>query len=79
MADLDFRRYQAQLEQKIQEQAAELARANEQLQSYIDASRWIEQKLIAERDFIAAILDTVDDLVIVLDREGRTVRFNRTG
>lgn len=77
-AELELQRYQAQLEQKIQEQAAELVRANEQLQSHIDASRWIEQKLIAERDFIAAILDTVDALVIVLDWEGRTVRFNRT-
>lgn len=72
------RRYQAQLEQKIREQAAELARANEQLQSHIDASRWIEQKLIDERDFLAVILNTVDALVLVLDREGRTIHFNRT-
>ncbi|MBE7552517.1 MAG: PAS domain S-box protein [Anaerolineales bacterium] len=78
LAERELRRYQAQLEQKIQEQTAELARVNEQLQSHIDAGRWIEQKLIAERDFIAAILDTVDALIIVLDREGRTIRFNRT-
>lgn len=76
-AAAELYRYQAQLEQKIQEQAAELARANEQLQSHIDASRWIEQKLVGERDFLAAILDTVDALVMVLDREGRTVHFNR--
>lgn len=78
LAEQEIRRYQAQLEQKIQEQAAELARVNEQLQSHIDTSRWIEQKLVTERDFIAAILDTVDALIIVLDREGRTIRFNRT-
>ncbi|MCB0166992.1 MAG: PAS domain S-box protein [Anaerolineae bacterium] len=78
LAERGRRRYQAQLEQIIQEQAAELARANEQLQSHIDAGRWIEQTLIAERDFIAAILDTVDALIIVLDRAGRTIRFNRT-
>ncbi|MCB0223206.1 MAG: PAS domain S-box protein [Anaerolineae bacterium] len=72
------RRRQAQLEQIIREQAAELAWANEQLQSHIDAGRWIEQTLIAERDFIAAIVDTVDALIIVLDRAGRTIRFNRT-
>ena len=77
-AAAELYRYQAQLEQKIQEQAAELARANEQFQSHIDASRWIEQKLVAERDFFAAILNTVDALVMVLDREGRTVHFNRT-
>ncbi|MDI6718898.1 MAG: PAS domain S-box protein [Methanomicrobiales archaeon] len=30
-----------------------------------------------ERDFIAAVLDTVDALVVVLDPQGRIVRFNR--
>ncbi|MCB0195099.1 MAG: GAF domain-containing protein [Anaerolineae bacterium] len=78
LAERELRRHQDQLERIIREQAAELALANEQLQSHIDAGRWIEQTLIAERDFIAAILDTVDALIIVLDRHGRTIRFNRT-
>ncbi|MCB0211298.1 MAG: PAS domain S-box protein [Anaerolineae bacterium] len=78
VAEKELRRHQAQLERIIREQAAELALANEQLQSHIDAGRWIEQTLIAERDFIAAILDTVDALIIVLDRQGHTIRFNRT-
>jgi PAS domain S-box-containing protein len=39
-------------------------KANEQIQSQ-------------ERDFMAAVLDTSDALVIVLDRQGRIVRFNR--
>jgi len=30
-----------------------------------------------ERDFIAAVLDTIGALVVVLDREGRVLRFNR--
>lgn len=30
-----------------------------------------------ERDFIAAVLDTVDALVVVLDTEGRIIQFNR--
>lgn len=34
------------------------------------ASRW-------EQDFIAAVLDTISALVVVLDLEGRIVRFNR--
>jgi PAS domain S-box-containing protein len=33
--------------------------------------------LNAERDFIHAVLDTVGAMVIVLDREGRILRFNR--
>ncbi len=36
-----------------------------------------EDALEKERDFIAAVLDTVGALVIVLDPEGRIVRFNR--
>jgi PAS domain S-box-containing protein len=36
-----------------------------------------EDTLNAERDFTDAVLDTVGAMVIVLDREGRVVRFNR--
>jgi PAS domain S-box-containing protein len=36
-----------------------------------------EQTLKQERDFIAGVADTVGALVVVLDREGRIVRFNR--
>ncbi|MBN1399607.1 MAG: GAF domain-containing protein, partial [Anaerolineae bacterium] len=31
----------------------------------------------AERDFVSAVLDTANALVLVLDREGRITRFNR--
>jgi PAS domain S-box-containing protein len=37
-----------------------------------------EQALREESDFITAVLETVDALVLVLDTEGRIVRFNRT-
>jgi two-component system CheB/CheR fusion protein len=36
-----------------------------------------EEKLEDERNVVSAILDTVGALVVVLDREGRIVRFNR--
>ncbi|WP_447974811.1 PAS domain-containing sensor histidine kinase [Nitrospira sp. Kam-Ns4a] len=36
-----------------------------------------EQALQRERDFIAAVLDTAGALVVVLDLEGRILRFNR--
>jgi PAS domain S-box-containing protein len=36
-----------------------------------------EQELQNERNLVSAILDTVGALVVVLDREGRIVRFNR--
>jgi PAS domain S-box-containing protein len=37
----------------------------------------LEAALREEQDFAAAVLDTVGALVVVLDREGRIVRFNR--
>jgi PAS domain S-box-containing protein len=39
--------------------------------------RQIEEVLKKERDFTATVLDTVGAIVLVLDREGRIVRFNR--
>ncbi|NEQ31008.1 MAG: PAS domain S-box protein [Leptolyngbya sp. SIO4C5] len=37
-----------------------------------------EALLEQERDFIAAVLDTVGALIVVLDRQGQILRFNRT-
>lgn len=37
-----------------------------------------EAALQRERNFVSAVLDTVGALVVVLDRDGRIVRFNRT-
>ena len=37
-----------------------------------------ETALQDERDLFAALVDTIDALVILLDRDGRIVRFNRT-
>jgi PAS domain S-box-containing protein len=38
-----------------------------------------ELELARERDFVNAILDTVDVIVVVVDRRGRIVRFNPAG
>ncbi|HZD93933.1 MAG TPA: PAS domain S-box protein [Candidatus Sulfotelmatobacter sp.] len=37
-----------------------------------------EKQFQAERNLASAILETVDALVLVMDREGRIIRFNRT-
>ncbi len=39
--------------------------------------RRIEGALTVERNFVSAVLDTVGAMVVVLDTEGRIVRFNR--
>jgi PAS domain S-box-containing protein len=38
---------------------------------------WAEEALRKERDFSTAVLDTAGALVVVLDQQGRIVRFNR--
>ena len=43
----------------------------------IDARHHTETKLELERDFNTAIFDTVGTLVVVLDPQGRIIRFNR--
>ena len=43
----------------------------------ITERRHAEQSLRAERDFSSAVLETVGSMVVVLDRAGRIVRFNR--
>ncbi len=45
----------------------------------LDVSDMVEaaQALEAERDFAEAVMDTVGALIVVLDREGRIVQFNR--
>ena len=49
------------------------------LASIVDISgrKRAEQALQKERDFIDAVLETAGALVVVLDREGRILRFNR--
>ena len=43
----------------------------------ITKRRLLEEELRHERNFVTAILDTAGALVVVLDTEGRIVRFNR--
>jgi two-component system, cell cycle sensor histidine kinase and response regulator CckA len=44
----------------------------------VTEQRKAEEDLKKERDFVSAVLDTVGSMVVVLDRDGRVVRFNRT-
>ncbi len=44
----------------------------------IDERKEAEQALRRERNFVSAVLDTIGALVVVLDRQGHIVRFNRT-
>ncbi|WRH67869.1 MAG: GAF domain-containing protein [Planktothrix sp. GU0601_MAG3] len=49
-----------------------------QLEDIINERKQVWDVVRQERDFVCAVLDTVSALVIVLDPEGRIIRFNRT-
>jgi PAS domain S-box-containing protein len=55
-----------------------LVETNRKLEREVGERRRAVEALQRQRDFIAAVLDTAGALVVVLDREGRIVRFNRT-
>ena len=46
-------------------------------QSEVHNAHKLGDELRKERDFISAVLSTAGALVVVLDRQGRIVRFNR--
>ncbi|MCX5654156.1 MAG: MEDS domain-containing protein [Planctomycetota bacterium] len=65
------------LEALVAERAAELVQTNAQLRREIEDRQRALLALNGERDFTAAILNTAGALVVVMDRDGRVVRFNR--
>jgi diguanylate cyclase (GGDEF)-like protein/PAS domain S-box-containing protein len=50
----------------------------QRLQEMVEEQRRSERTLRAEHDFVDAVLDVAGSLVVVLDRTGHIVRFNRT-
>lgn len=65
------------LEEEVAERTRDLTHANAQLQNEVAERKRAQRELITERDFIAAVLDTAGALVVVLDRDGNILRFNR--
>jgi len=63
--------------ERARRNAQVLAQSNRELQASRDALETRARELTAERNFIAAVLNTTGALVVVLDSGGRIVRFNR--
>lgn len=55
---------------------AQLKAANLELEKEIAERGTVEEALEVERNFVAAVLNTVDTLIVVLDLEGRIVQCN---
>ncbi|HOJ20947.1 MAG TPA: PAS domain S-box protein [Armatimonadota bacterium] len=76
-AEEQVRRSRDELEERVNERTAELAQVNQVLRAQVEERDKAQRALQEERDFVSAILDVVGALVVVLDREGRIIRFNR--
>lgn len=75
--DEELATHRNHLEKLVEARTAELEAVNERLKQGLSERRRAEQALQEERDFISAVLNTVDALVVVLDKDGRVIRFNR--
>ena len=72
--------YQAHkaLENRVEERTADLRAKNRWLQQMITERKRAEAALLEERNFISTVLETAAALIIVCDRDGRIIKFNRS-
>jgi len=64
------------LEERISERTADLNASNQRLELEIAERRKAEEALRQERDYAESLVETAQTIVLVLDTEGRIVRFN---
>ncbi|NIM20280.1 MAG: PAS domain S-box protein [Candidatus Latescibacteria bacterium] len=65
------------LQNTIKEHTGRLIEINHMLQREIGERKKTEEALRWERNFVDAVLEVAGALIVVLDRKGRIVRFNR--
>lgn len=70
-AEEELRECRDHLEESVEERTAKLTTANEQLQQEITERKRAEEELARSEERLRSILASMDDLVFVLDRQGR--------
>jgi len=75
--EVSLRSARAKLERRVAERTAELKTANEHLQREIAERRHAQAVLRKEHEFTVTVLDTIDAMVMILDRNGCIVNQNR--
>jgi PAS domain S-box-containing protein len=79
MAAEKLHKAHAELESRVQERTAELARANEQLLNDIAERKKAEEALWKSESVLRRIFDSIPDLLSVIDRDLRIIRSNWHG
>ncbi len=64
------------LEKRVERRTSELSLAYEKLKLEIEEKNRVQEALIDERDFVESLINTAHAIILVLDSEGRIVRFN---
>jgi diguanylate cyclase (GGDEF)-like protein/PAS domain S-box-containing protein len=77
-ANADLRAARAELERRIDQRTEELVAVDRELRAEVAGRREVQAALAHESGLLRAVLDASPALVMVLDGEGRFVRFNRT-
>lgn len=75
--ECELKRHQEQLEELVKERTRELRVINEQLQQKIEEREQAEDILEKERQFLKAILDTIEVGIVACDFHGILTLFNR--
>lgn len=75
-AEAALQKVQSMLEARVEERTVELSRAYEQLKADDREKTQIQDALIQERDFVESLVNTAQAIILVLDEQGRIVRFN---
>ena len=65
------------LEKRARTSIVELQTANSRLEAEVVESRRLQEAVRLEHEFSEQIIDTVQAIVLVLDTQGRIIRFNR--
>ncbi len=76
-AEEELRKYREHLEELVDERAAELRRANEQLQREIVERGQAEEALRESEDLMRRVLDTTPSHIFVKDRSGKYILANK--
>jgi two-component system sensor kinase FixL len=66
----------AELEQRVEERTAELAKTNKMLEREISVRMQAEQAARRDGDWLRSLIETSQDAVISIDRQGQIVLFN---
>lgn len=74
---LELRHTSTELEQRVEQRTAQLAAANRQLMNEVHERTQAEQQAKRDRNFLAAILESLHDGIVACDADGKLTLFNR--